>query len=123
MDTVENILADGYEVVLAHIDRYIKSRESEIDALLAMGAKAQINAESLTSIFSRKRLMPYIEAGVVCALGSDLHGENVKEYKPLTEAARYIGRENFDRIMMRSAQILRNAETINKNNVKKAIGA
>lgn len=114
MDTVENMINNGYDVVLAHIDRYIRSREAEIDALLKMGAKAQINADSLASLLFRKKLMRYIESGAVCAFGSDLHGADSKDYKPFANIKKYVGKDNFDRIMDCSAEILQNAEIINK---------
>ena len=51
LDTVERIIDSGYTVVLAHIDRYVKDNEEEIDAILSMGAMAQINAEGFASFF------------------------------------------------------------------------
>jgi len=113
MGTVENLIDNGYYVVLAHIDRYIRQRKKEIDRLLSMGAKAQINADSLASFFDRKKLIPYIDDSVVCAIGSDMHGANAKEYKLFSDVERYIGKGRFDMVMEKSFDILRDAKCIN----------
>ena len=75
--TVEALMDKGIVILLAHIDRYIRDYEEDIDRLLSMGAKAQINASSLMSFFSRRRLMPYLHSGAVDALGSDLHNSSI----------------------------------------------
>ncbi len=112
LQSVENILGGGYTVVLAHIDRYMRHYEAEIENLLRLGAKAQINADSLASFFLRRRLMPYIESGAVCAVGSDLHGADKRGYKSFVEAEKKIGTENFEMIQKFSAELLQSADSI-----------
>jgi len=112
MSTVESIMDEGYTVVLAHIDRYVKRFEEGIDTLLSMGALAQINADSLVSFFDRKKLRPYIESGRVCALGSDLHGSDPRSYKPFAELKKHIGVEHFEGIMKSSQKLLEGAKTL-----------
>jgi len=104
MSTVESIMDEGYTVVLAHIDRYVKRFEEGIDTLLSMGALAQINADSLVSFFDRKKLRPYIESGRVCALGSDLHGIE-PGYKPWLKAEKKL-KGYFDEIMERTEELI-----------------
>ena len=112
-NTVESLLAAGFTVVLAHIDRYLRINPQDIDELLSMGAYAQINASALTSYGMRKRLSPYIDDGdTVCAIGSDLHGHNKKQYKPFCKSQKILG-ENFEKIMCRSEKLLSGAEFIN----------
>ncbi len=112
-DTVERIMSTGLTVVLAHIDRHLKSNPQDIDELISMGAFAQINASALTSYGMRKRLSPYIDDGdTVCAIGSDLHGHNKKQYKPFCKSPKILG-ENFEKIMCRSEKLLSGAEFIN----------
>ena len=113
IDTVGDIIESGYTVILAHIDRYLKHYEEQIDLLLRKGAIAQINADSLTSFFSRKRIMEYIDCGVVSAIGSDLHGAGKKAYQPFISAKKNIGADNYEKIMARSAKLLQTAEFIN----------
>ncbi len=110
--TVENLIDNGYTVILAHIDRYLKRFEEGIDALLSIGALAQINADSLVSFIDRKRLKPYIESGRVCALGSDLHGSDKKSYKPFADLEKHIGEERFRSIMKSSERLLEGAVTL-----------
>lgn len=112
-DTVENILSAGYTVVLAHIDRYMKVNPQGIDELISMGAYAQINASSLASHGMRSKLYPYIKDGdTVCAIGSDLHGHDKKQYKPFCKAQKLLG-EDFGEIMCRTEKLLFGAEIIN----------
>ena len=113
MQSVENIMDDGYTVILAHIDRYVKRFSDGIDALIEKGAKTQINADSLGSFFERKKLMPYIEGGCVYALGSDFHGSDKKTYKVFTDAKKNIGAENYERVMRKAEKLLADAEIIN----------
>ena len=113
INTVEDIIDSGYTVILAHIDRYLKNYEEQIDILLRNGALAQVNADSLSSFFSRKKIMEYIDAGCVYALGSDLHGADNKAYSAFASLKKHIGADNYEKIMSRAAKLLENAEFIN----------
>ena len=83
VDSVKYLIADGYDVVLAHADRY---DPSNIDRLVSLGAKIQLNADSLSSLFVKKHIKRWIDNGYVCALGSDIHGEDEKAYKRFEKA-------------------------------------
>ena len=109
-DTVEALLDKDIVVVLAHIDRYLKEYEDGIDRLLEMGAKAQVNATSIASYFSRKRLMPYLHSGAVCAIGSDLHGVDKAACRDFASVERKIGAELYIQIMKKSERLLDGAE-------------
>lgn len=112
-DTVENILSDGYTVVLAHIDRYLKSAPYGVDELLSLGVYAQINASALIPRSMRNRLYDYINDGdTVCAIGSDLHHYDVKEYKNFRKAQKILG-DDLEKIMNRTDKLLSGAEIIN----------
>lgn len=112
VETVEALLSAGYTVVLAHIDRYIKKYSDAIDAILELGALAQVNAEGLEHFGTRRKLMGYIKnTNCVCALGSDLHGSNAKSYKRFVKCKKILG-EHFDVIMSRTEALLKNAEAI-----------
>lgn len=107
--TAEALMDKGITVVLAHIDRYIRDYEDGVDRLLSMGAKAQINASSLASFFSRRRLVPYLESGAVWALGSDLHGADAGAYRDFASLERKIGKELYLDIMNKSERLLEGA--------------
>ena len=112
LDTVEAIINSGYTVVLAHIDRYLKSFSDNIDTLLSMGALAQINAYSLASGATRRRILSYLEStDRICAIGSDLHGADISNYKKFIKAAKIL-KEHYPIIMERSRMLLSKANVI-----------
>lgn len=73
LDTVERLAdRDDIRIVIAHADRY---KPEDVECLIGMGLKLQLNADSLCSPFkSKKHLLKWIEQGHVMALGSDIHG-------------------------------------------------
>ena len=115
LDTVEQIIDRRYTVVLAHIDRYLPSRERDIDYLLSLGAVAQINAPSLFMFGKKKKLLSYIDGGLVYALGSDLHGVDTKDYNLFATVEKRIGTDRFESIMSKTEELLENAERLTLN--------
>ena len=112
VEMVEGLIASGYTVVLAHIDRYIKQSQGIINTMLERGALAQINAEGLKRLSTRRKLMPYIkETDRICAIGSDLHGAKKHDYKQFVNCKKILG-EHFDIIMSRTQELLKDAEPI-----------
>ncbi len=105
--TVRKLLKK-YTVVLAHIDRYIDFQQNEIAELLDMGALAQINAASLFSISTRKRLLPFIMDEQISALGTDLHRVDKKTVKRFSEAYKKLGIE-YEPIMERTNELIKDA--------------
>lgn len=112
IDTVGALIDKGLVVVLAHIDRYVRDYEADIDRLLAMGALAQVNASSLKSFFSKRRMMPYLESGAVYALGSDLHEVDTGAYRDFASLEGKIGTELYTQIMKKSERLLEGAELL-----------
>lgn len=110
-ETVDEILSLGYTVVLAHINRYLRSYDDQINYLLDMGALAQVNATSLKSFFRRRRLLPYLESGRVVALGSDLHGQNQKVMDAFA-ALQKLPNGLFDRISEKTEELLVHATEV-----------
>ena len=84
--SVFNLVDRGYDVVMAHADRYPKEW---IEASIEAGARLQLNAAALT-LFARKRYIPWLESGKVVALGSDIHGADAKAYRRFVRAARFV---------------------------------
>jgi protein-tyrosine phosphatase len=107
-DTVETLLANGYTVVLAHIDRYIKNYGNDIQELLGMGALAQVNAQALSSHKMSKKIKEHVRSNHVCALGSDLHGVDKALYRHFTKLPKRLGAD-YGAIMDRAAKLLYDA--------------
>jgi protein-tyrosine phosphatase len=82
--SVYNLIDSGFEVVMAHAERY---DPSWIEETLEAGAKLQLNAKAL-SIFNRKHYTRWLEQGDVVALGSDIHGADSRAYKQFRAASR-----------------------------------
>lgn len=99
--SIENIILDGYDVVLAHADRY---RSSDIDYLVSLGAKIQLNASSLVGLFKNKTYYGWIDKGIVVGIGSDIHMNDKGAYLTFAKAARKLGSE-FLPIMEKSTAI------------------
>jgi protein-tyrosine phosphatase len=112
IDTIEHIIDKNYTVVLAHIDRYFPKRESEIDHILSLGALAQINASAFFTLGLKRKMLSYIDAGVVCAFGSDLHGVDTKQYKMFASLPKRIGKERFEYVMSKANELIECAERI-----------
>ena len=107
METVEEIMRQGFTVVLAHIDRY-EEYWKRLEVLISMGARVQINAQALGKSGLGKRLLPYFEQGHVVALGSDLHGSCPAPVRLLKKLSRRL--DGFDEVMARSESLLATAK-------------
>ena len=103
-DDVRNLTSEGYEVVLAHADRYATR---SIECMLSAGAKIQLNADSLTGLFLPKRIKPWLHGGSVVAIGSDIHMRDNSAYKRFTRALKRIS--EFTDIFVESDRIWRDS--------------
>jgi protein-tyrosine phosphatase len=81
--SVENLISNGYDIVLAHADRY---PYENIEKLVAVGAKIQLNTSSISTFFKNKALYDWAERGLVIALGSDIHKADKGAYKKFKKA-------------------------------------
>lgn len=91
----------GVRPIMAHIDRY---EEADVRRLLNMEFPAQLNASSLCKFWRRGKLLQYVKAGQVYALGSDIHGTDIgyREY----QKAETVLKPYFADIMEKSRQLL-----------------
>ena len=87
-DAIDALRSRGYQIILAHADRYA---EKNIEETLAAGALLQLNACSLTGFLHRRRLFDWVDRELVVALGSDIHGENATVYRDFLRARRVLG--------------------------------
>ena len=85
---VKDIISAGYDVVLAHVERY---DEEIVEEFLALGAKVQINASELTSIFKNPTFEDWKDRNLLVAIGSDIHGADKKAYKDFAKACKRLG--------------------------------
>lgn len=77
----------GITPVIAHIDRYDAAAVQE---LAQLELPMQINASGLCGFSSRRRCRRWLQAGNVCALGSDVH-RDPKAYRDFQRASRILG--------------------------------
>ena len=87
LKTINRLIDDGFDVLLAHADRY---PEMDINRLLSADVKIQLNAASLNTLFKNKQLYEWIDSGRVVALGSDIHKVDEKAYKSFQKAQKKI---------------------------------
>ncbi len=87
VDTVKELIGKGINVVLAHADRY---NPVCIEQLIDQGAKIQLNASSLNTVFKRKQLYNWLKRGLVWGIGSDIHGVDRRAYPALVKAYKKI---------------------------------
>ena len=88
-------------IVLAHVDRYAPT---QINFLLDAGARAQVNAESVCRLRTRRLCMDWIQSGAAVALGSDIHGLSVG-YSEFLRAKKHLGGE-YESLMKRTVEFL-----------------
>ena len=103
--SVCKLIDRGVNVVLAHADRY---PVSYIERMIGLGAKIQLNAVSLNTLFKRKPLYSWLARELVVALGSDIHGRDSKAYPALVKAYRKIG-THADYVARESQKIWNNS--------------
>lgn len=99
--SVKKLVSRGINVVLAHADRY---SPDGIEALVAKGAKIQLNADSLATFFKKRVLYDWLERDLVVALGSDIHGRDKRAYSNFAKASAKI-KEYLPRIKSASDAI------------------
>lgn len=76
--------ARGFDVVLAHIERY-SIRKQTLEYLYRNDIKFQMNTQTITGFFSRKKALDLIQNHYIYYLGSDCH--NLKKRPPVYKAA------------------------------------
>ena len=81
--SVQSLVKSGVDVVLAHVERYPKEN---IETLIDVGAKLQVNAKALISTFRKKYIIDWLKEGYVVAIGSDIHGESQSAYSDFRKA-------------------------------------
>ena len=82
-ETIKNLLAQDFKIVIAHADRYA---ENCIDKLISFGCKVQLNANAIDTLFKKKHIYNWAESSSVVAIGSDIHNVDKSAYKHFSRA-------------------------------------
>lgn len=93
---------DGVQIVLAHIDRYLKFVKEDVwDLFQRSGILMQLNASAFSGLLHRRKAVSLMQNGTVQFLGSDCH--NLDSRKPnwelVPERAWQIAEQNCDYLL------------------------
>ena len=99
--TVASLVASGIDVVLAHADRY---PAENVYRMLEVGARIQLNADSLKCMFLPKHVKEWLSADKVIAIGSDIHGTDQRAYRCFESAVSKLSKY-IDHIKLESDKI------------------
>lgn len=110
MNIIDTVLAldNRFDLVLAHIDRY---PTKDVNNLLNMGIKAQVNASNIIRKQNRQRIASWLEEGAVWALGSDIHEADASAVKAFKKAQRLM-KYDIEEIFCRTEELINGAELI-----------
>ena len=111
VQSVRNLTKDGYEVVLAHAERY---HPENIEEMVRAGAKIQLNAGALSGLFVDRTVSSWVDRGIVVALGSDIHMRDPSAYKRFVKARARLGKVS-DNVAAFGNRVLNTAATIEDN--------
>lgn len=85
--------------IIVHVDRY---PEKEVEKLLDWNLVYQINAEAFQSIWKRRKFVQWVQQERVQLIGSDVHGDDGKDYVAFDKALKLIGKS--EDLLMRNAR-------------------
>ena len=88
VNTVVVLKEMGYNVVLAHAERYPKEY---VEKLIREGALLQLNAIALFNIVTRHQALEWIRGGYVVCFGSDVHGTDKIGIRAMAKIKRRLG--------------------------------
>ncbi len=78
--TLEKARCKGYNLLLAHPERYAFLTESDMQQLQSMGVKLQLNYGSLVGHYGRRvrsRALELLSSGLYACIGSDCHRSSI----------------------------------------------
>lgn len=80
IDEIIRLKEKGYDIVLAHIERYHLNKKT-LNYLRKYGIKMQMNIDAVKGFFSRRKALNLIKEGYIYYLGTDCH--NLADRKPM----------------------------------------
>ena len=113
LDTLIRIRSAGFNVIIAHPDRYNPRLSAEI---FSLGFRGQLNAEafSIRSLLRRKRFLSWVDQGFIAAVGSDLHGTKTSYSQNISNMLSAFGDENLNSVASISSELLTGAVPIDQ---------
>lgn len=90
-----SLISSGYKPILAHIERIENLRKNLdlVEELINMGAKMQVNAESITGDFSTRRFCKKLmKNDLLHFVGTDCHGSSYRVPK-MKDAYNYVAKK------------------------------
>lgn len=108
-ETVYNVSRMNFRVVMAHIGRYPSHQAERL--ISDCGVSVQLNGENISSMHGRHKVNRWLEAGIVCAFGSDIHGASKSAAKNLREIYEFSGEYAAD-INDKCEHLLTGAKTV-----------
>lgn len=106
-DRVDYIASKGYDIVLAHPERYANiCGKKEYDKLFSYGFAGQVNAASFVNPASREIVYNLIKEGKIQMIGSDAHNMGLRAVF-MEIASEFIGKnlgEKYNKMMMENAK-------------------
>ena len=91
-EQIYELICNGYQPIIAHVERYHRIEESHIEELVAMGATMQVNAGSIIGedgFKIKRRCKQMMKKDLLSFVGSDAHGSATRPPK-LRRCADYI---------------------------------
>ena len=83
INTVIVLKEEGYDLILAHADRYAPAT---VERFISEGVLLQLNAISVLTLVKKRAVYDWIRRGLVVAIGSDIHGSDKRAYPALVKA-------------------------------------
>ncbi|MCQ2355107.1 MAG: hypothetical protein MJ102_08450 [Clostridia bacterium] len=113
VDTLIRIRSAGFNVVVAHPDRYRTKISEEV---FSLGFRGQLNAEAfgIRSLLRRKRLLSWVDQGFIAAVGSDLHGTDTSYAQNISHMVSAFGDENLNFVASSTADLLSGAVPVDQ---------
>ena len=109
INTVIVLKEEGYDLILAHADRYAPLT---VERFISEGVLLQLNAISVLTLVKKRAVYDWIRRGLVVAIGSDIHGSDKRAYRELDKAKRRLGID-YDKISERAEALWSKFEFIN----------
>lgn len=81
------ISVHGIQPIIVHVDRY---PQKDIEKLLDWNLVYQINAEAFQNIWKRQRYVQWVQSKRVHLIGSDVHGDDGKDYQNFAKALKHL---------------------------------
>ena len=117
LDTVYKIRSNGLTPIIAHFERYIGFQKDMKDfyELKKMGCILQMNAESFSGFFQKRKAVRFFDDGTASLLGSDCH--NLESRPPKIKAAydiigEKLGAQAVNKIISLGSRILEKSQYI-----------